>query len=92
MLAKIVRGKLARLEKLFKTRYNAEVVIEESLIDEILSRATRSENGARMLEAIIEGQLLPPVALALLNKLAERAPGERIRLAAEAGEFIGEVA
>ncbi|EKF9735966.1 type VI secretion system ATPase TssH [Vibrio cholerae] len=92
VLAQIVRGKLARLEKLFKTRYNAEVVIEESLIDEILSRATRSENGARMLEAIIEGQLLPPVSLALLNKLAERAPVERIRLAAEAGEFIGEVA
>ncbi|TXY07781.1 type VI secretion system ATPase TssH [Vibrio mimicus] len=91
VLAQIVRGKLTRLEKLFKTRYNAEVVIEESLIEEILSRATRSENGARMLEAIIEGQLLPPVSLALLNKLAERAPVQHIRLAAEEGEFIGEV-
>ncbi|MFG0605359.1 type VI secretion system ATPase TssH [Vibrio mimicus] len=92
VLAQIVRGKLTRLEKLFKSRYNAEVVIEESLIEEILSRATRSENGARMLEAIIEGQLLPPVSLALLNKLAEKAPVQRIRLAAEEGEFIGEVA
>ncbi|ENM5771443.1 type VI secretion system ATPase TssH [Vibrio mimicus] len=91
VLAQIVRGKLTRLEKLFKTRYSAEVVVEESLIDEILSRATRSENGARMLEAIIEGQLLPPVSLALLNKLAERAPVQHIRLAAEEGEFIGEV-
>ncbi|HAS6054343.1 type VI secretion system ATPase TssH [Vibrio vulnificus] len=92
VLAQIVRSKLTRLENVFRTRYNAKVVIEESLVDEILNRATRSENGARMLEAIIEGQLLPPVSLALLNKLAGREPVERIRLAADEGEFIGEVA
>ncbi|EHH2450164.1 type VI secretion system ATPase TssH [Vibrio vulnificus] len=91
VLAQIVRSKLSRLESVFRTRYNAKVVIEESLVDEILNRATRSENGARMLEAIIEGQLLPPVSLALLNKLAGREPVERIRLAADEGEFIGEV-
>ena len=91
VLDQIVRGKLTRLEKLFKSRYNAEMEIGEGLIDEILSRATRSENGARMLEAIIEGQLLPPVSLALLNKLAKREPIHLIRLAASDGEFIGEV-
>ncbi len=91
VLEKIVRGKLVRLENLFSERYDAEVVIEDSLIDEILSRATRSENGARMLEAIIEGQLLPPISLALLNKLSEQKPVTRIYLAAQDGEFIGEV-
>jgi type VI secretion system protein VasG len=91
VLEQIVRGKLKRLESLLKTRYSAEVDVEDSLIEEILSRATRAENGARMLEAIIDGQLLPPVSLALLNKLAERLPVNRIRLAAEDGEFIGEV-
>jgi type VI secretion system protein VasG len=91
VLEQIVRGKLKRLETLLTTRYSANVVVEDSLIDEILTRATRAENGARMLEAIIDGQLLPPVSLALLNKLAERAPVLRIRLAAEDGEFIGEV-
>ncbi|MCG9649422.1 type VI secretion system ATPase TssH [Vibrio brasiliensis] len=91
VLEQIVRGKLVRLENLFSERYDAEVVIEDSLIDEILSRATRSENGARMLEAIIEGQLLPPISLALLNKLSEQKPVTRIYLAAQDGEFIGEV-
>lgn len=92
ILELIVKGKLARLEKLFRDRYNAEVVIEDRLIEEILNRATRSENGARMLEAIIEGQLLPPVSLALLNKLAEKQPVHRIHLDAQDGEFKGEVA
>ncbi|MDW6094492.1 type VI secretion system ATPase TssH [Vibrio rhizosphaerae] len=91
VLAEIVQAKLARLEKLFQERYSAEVEIADSLIEEILTRATRSENGARMLEAIIEGQLLPPVSLALLNKLAQREPINRVYLAAVDGEFIGEV-
>lgn len=91
VLAEIVQAKLKRLENLFKERYSAEVEIDESLIEEILKRATRSENGARMLEAIIEGQLLPPVSLALLNKLAERADVNRVYLGAQDGEFIGEV-
>lgn len=91
VLNEIVKGKLARLETLFKARYGAEVVIEDSLIEEILNRATRSENGARMLEAIIEGQLLPPVSLALLNKLAAKEPVVRISLSAQDGEFVGEV-
>ncbi|MFM2589325.1 type VI secretion system ATPase TssH [Vibrio sp. TBV020] len=91
ILEVIVRAKLERLERLFKERYEAEVIIENSLIDEILSRATRSENGARMLEAIIEGQLLPPVSLALLNKLSEQKPVNRIHLSANNGQFAGEV-
>ncbi|RJX75650.1 type VI secretion system ATPase TssH [Vibrio sinensis] len=91
VLEQIVRGKLANLEALFKQRYAAAVTIEDSLIDEILNRATRSENGARMLEAIIEGQLLPPISRSLLNKLANKQPVNRIYLAADNGEFIGEV-
>jgi type VI secretion system protein VasG len=91
VLAEIVQAKLTRLEKIFQERYAAEVEIADSLIEEILTRATRSENGARMLEAIIEGQLLPPVSLALLNKLAQRESINRVYLAAVDGEFIGEV-
>jgi type VI secretion system protein VasG len=91
VLAEIVQAKLKRLEALFRERYAAVVEIEASLIDEILNRANRSENGARMLEAIIEGQLLPPVSLALLNKLAQRESVNRVFLSAANGEFIGEV-
>ncbi|HIF9075675.1 TPA: type VI secretion system ATPase TssH [Photobacterium damselae] len=91
VLEKIVRGKLSRLEKLLVSRYKAEVVIEPCLIEEILGRATRSENGARMLEAIIEGQMLPPVSLALLNKLAHREAVTRICLTVVDGDFVGEV-
>ncbi|WP_425669335.1 type VI secretion system ATPase TssH [Vibrio owensii] len=92
ILQEIVQHKLKRLEDLLEARYGAEVIITENLVEEILRRATRSENGARMLEAIIEGELLPPVSLSLLSKLAEQTPVKLVRLDANDGEFIGEVA
>lgn len=91
ILKQIIFGKLSRLEKLFMSRYKAEVKIDDSLIDEILRRSTRSENGARMLEAIIEGQMLPAISLALLNKLVAREDVHRIYLTVKDGEFFGEV-
>ncbi len=67
------------------------MIIEPCLIEEILRRATRAENGARMLEAIIEGQMLPPVSLDLLNRLAHREAITRIHLTVADGQFCGEV-
>ena len=54
--------------------------VSPGLVEAIRSRATRSENGARMLESIIEGELLPPVSLALLEKLAAREPVTKVTL------------
>lgn len=70
VLKEIIHDKLLRLDQLLRQRFNAEVVIEDRVAEEILRRATRSENGARMLESIIDGALLPPVSLLLLKKMA----------------------
>lgn len=91
VLEKIVLGKLSSLENVLHKRYAADVEIDPILVQEILNRATRSENGARMLEAIIEGQVLPPISLALLNRLAEQQPVSRIYMTVEDGEFVGEI-
>lgn len=91
VLEEIVLGKLSFLENVLHKRYAAEVEIDPTLVQEILNRATRSENGARMLEAIIEGQVLPPISLALLNRLAEQQPVSRIYMTVEDGEFVGEI-
>lgn len=91
VLEKIVLGKLSFLESVLHKRYAADVEIDPTLVQEILNRATRSENGARMLEAIIEGQVLPPISLALLNRLAEQQPVSRIYMTVEDGEFVGEI-
>ncbi|SDX69021.1 type VI secretion system ATPase TssH [Marinobacter mobilis] len=90
-LDRIVADKLGRLADQIRDRYHTEVVLEEGLVSAIRSRATRSENGARMLESIIEGELLPPVSLALLEKLASREPVSGVRLGVLDGRFSGTV-
>ncbi|MBR9872048.1 MAG: AAA domain-containing protein, partial [Gammaproteobacteria bacterium] len=91
-LNRIVGDKLQRLADQITTRYHTEVALEDGLVEAIRSRATRSENGARMLESIIEGELLPPVSLALLEKLAAREPVTKVTLGVNDGKFTGVVA
>jgi len=91
-LNRIVGDKLQRLADQIKARYQTEVELEDGLVEAIRSRATRSENGARMLESIIEGELLPPVSLALLEKLAAREPVTKVTLGVNENKFTGTVA
>jgi len=91
-LNRIVGDKLQRLADQIKARYHTDVELEEGLIEAIRNRATRSENGARMLESIIEGELLPRVSLALLEKLAAREPVRKVTLGVDEHQFVGTVA
>ncbi|XAF53766.1 type VI secretion system ATPase TssH [Marinobacter alkaliphilus] len=88
-LNRIVGDKLQRLADQIKARYHTDVELEDGLVEAIRSRATRSENGARMLESIIEGELLPPVSLALLEKLAAREPVAKVTLGVSDNKFTG---
>lgn len=88
----IVTDKLERLAQQIRQRYQAEVVLGASLAGAIRKRALHSENGARMLEAVIEGELLPKVSLALLEKLARREPVVRVTLGVNENGFSGTVA
>jgi len=90
-LNRIVGDKLERLAQQIRDRYHTEVVMDDGLVDAIRSRATRSENGARMLESIIEGELLPPISLALLEKLAAKEPVKQVTLGVSENRFTGTV-
>lgn len=86
-LAVIIAGKLARLDNVLRARFGAEVVIEPDVTDEIMQRVTRAENGARMLESVIDGEMLPPLSLLLLQKMAANIAIARITLGVANGAF-----
>ncbi|EDV9708694.1 type VI secretion system ATPase TssH [Salmonella enterica subsp. enterica] len=90
-LATIIAGKLARLDNVLHTRFNAEVVIAPEVTDEIMQRVTRAENGARMLESVIDGEMLPPLSLLLLQKMAANAVITRISLGVTEGMFTADI-
>ncbi|ENC9131630.1 type VI secretion system ATPase TssH, partial [Salmonella enterica subsp. enterica serovar Agona] len=90
-LAVIIAGKLARLDNVLRARFGAEVVIEPDVTDEIMQRVTRAENGARMLESVIDGEMLPPLSLLLLQKMAANIAIARITLGVANGAFTADV-
>ncbi|EJM7592147.1 type VI secretion system ATPase TssH [Citrobacter freundii] len=90
-LATIIAGKLARLDNVLRSRFNAEVVIAPEVTDEIMQRVTRAENGARMLESVIDGDMLPPLSLLLLQKMAANAAITRINLGVAGGTFTADI-
>lgn len=90
-LSNIIGGKLTRLENVLRSRFNAEVVIAPEVTDEIMQRVTRAENGARMLESVIDGEMLPPLSLLLLQKMAANAVITRISLGVAEGAFTADI-
>ena len=91
ILREIVNSKLERLITLLTQRFHAQVTIDNSVIDEILRRASRAENGARILESIIDGALLPPLSLLLLQYSAKNEAINTIVLSTQETQFIAKV-
>ncbi|HAT7591751.1 type VI secretion system ATPase TssH [Citrobacter sp. TBCS-15] len=90
-LTTIIAGKLARLDGVLRTRFGAEVEITAGVTDEIMQRVTRAENGARMLESVIDGDMLPPLSLLLLQKMAANTAVARITLDVQDSVFTADV-
>lgn len=64
----------------FASRYRAELSVTEDVRGELRARCMRHENGARMLDASLDGELLPPLSLAVLQRLAAGEPFAEARL------------
>ncbi|QMR75150.1 type VI secretion system ATPase TssH [Enterobacter sp. RHBSTW-00175] len=90
-LSVIITWKLVRLDRVLRSRFGAEVIIKPEVTDEIMSRITRTENGARMLESVIDGDMLPPLSLLLLQKMASNTAVALITLDVQDGVFTAEV-
>ncbi|TBU84484.1 type VI secretion system ATPase TssH [Phytopseudomonas dryadis] len=80
VLGEIVDARLQRIRRQYEERYRATLEVAESARAELRRRCTRHENGARMLDASLDGDLLPPLALATLQRQASGEPFSAVRL------------
>lgn len=92
VMQRIVKAKLAKLEKLIAERYKATVTIAESILKHIEQQCEADTNGARLVDAILEGQLLPPLSLALLQRIASGEKMSNITINFEEGEYQVDIA
>ena len=88
VLAQIIALKLARIGQRIHQQHHAEFSYDEALVDAVLARCTEVDSGARNVDHILNGSLLPEIAEAVLEKMAQGAAIAKIKVGANRqGQF-----
>ncbi|NTX27081.1 type VI secretion system ATPase TssH [Burkholderia pyrrocinia] len=88
VLAEIIELKLERIRRRIDANHKAAFEWDESLVDAVLARCTEVDSGARNVDHILNGTLLPEIAGHVLGRIADGEAIARIAVRAdEAGEF-----
>ncbi|SFM42969.1 type VI secretion system ATPase TssH [Rugamonas rubra] len=80
VLAQIIALKLERIGQRIQANHQAEFSYDEALVEAVLARCTEVDSGARNVDHILNGSLLPQLAEALLARMVDAAPTRRIRV------------
>ena len=93
VLAEIIELKLGRIGKRVAANHKAAFAYDDALVEAVLARCTEVDSGARNVDNILNGTLLPEIAEAVLARMAEGAAIERIEVGAdENGDFTYAIA
>jgi type VI secretion system protein VasG len=88
VLVRIIALKLDRIGQRIRDQHHAEFSYDEALVEAVLARCTEVDSGARNVDHILNGSLLPEIAEAVLEKMAQGAAIARIKVgASKQGQF-----
>ena len=88
VLARIIRQKLDRIARRIDHNHHAKFDYDDSLVNAVLARCTEVDSGARNVDTILNGTLLPEIADSVLARMAEGGAIARIKVSAtKAGKF-----
>jgi type VI secretion system protein VasG len=74
ILREIVELKLARVRERVRAAHGAETQFAPELVEELTVRCTEAETGARNIDHVLRGALLPAMSRVILERLADEAP------------------
>ena len=88
VLERIIRLKLDRIGRRVATNHKARFDYDGKLVEAVLARCTEVDTGARNVDHILNGTLLPQIAENVLSRMAEGRPVASIKVtAAKNGDF-----
>ncbi|MBS63995.1 type VI secretion system ATPase TssH [Salinisphaera sp.] len=91
-LVEIIRLKLDRIVARVAENHNAKLKYSNALVEAVLTRCTEVDSGARNVDNILTGTLLPEIAGAVLSHMADGQAIAEIRVGAKKnGEFTYKV-
>jgi type VI secretion system protein VasG len=92
VLVEIIKLKLGKIQKRIAINHKAELVYDNKLVEAVLARCTEVDSGARNVDNILNGTLLPEVAETVLSRMAQGQSFEKIKVSAHKdGQFKYEV-
>jgi len=92
VLATIIELKLGRIQSRIALNHKAQFSWDAGLIDAVLARCTEVDSGARNVDHILNGSLLPEIADTVLSHMAEGKAIQTINVSAANGAFKYDIA
>ncbi|KLJ01993.1 type VI secretion system ATPase TssH [Luteimonas sp. FCS-9] len=87
-LARIITLKLERIRARIARNHKAAFAWDDALVEAVLARCTEVDSGARNVDHILNGTLLPQIAETVLARMAEGGGIERVKVTAgKSGAF-----
>ncbi|MFT3857859.1 MAG: type VI secretion system ATPase TssH [Aquabacterium sp.] len=88
VLVNVIRLKLDRIAARVSAHHQAVLDYDKALVETVLSRCTEVDTGARAVDHILNGSLLPEIADSVLARMAEGQALSRIKVSAgKDGQF-----
>lgn len=88
VLAEIIKLKLGRIQKRIAANHKAEFSYDDALVEAVLARCTEVDSGARNVDNILNGTVLPEIAETVLARMAEGGAIGKIKVTAnKQGQF-----
>ena len=82
VLANIIRLKLDRIKQRVAANHNARFEYDDALVAAVLARCTEVDSGARNVDTILNGTLLPEIADSVLARMAEGGAIGKVKVSA----------
>lgn len=86
VLGDIIELKLERIKARIATNHKALFEWDDALVDAVLARCTEVDSGARNVDHILNGTLLPEIAQQVLERIVDGTPITRISVTAAADD------
>ncbi|RJG06134.1 type VI secretion system ATPase TssH [Noviherbaspirillum cavernae] len=85
VLADIIRLKLNRIKRRVEANHKAEFICSDDVVELILARCTEVDSGARNVDHILNGTVLPEIAESVLMRISEGTPLKRVKVSVTKG-------
>jgi type VI secretion system protein VasG len=81
VLADIINLKLRRIGSRIEDNHKAEFSYSDDVVEAVLARCTEVDSGARNVDHILNGTMLPEIAETVLARMAEGKPIKKVKIA-----------